>query len=186
VINRARGCLNGIHPTSSSTPGTGAPGSSTAPGNAGAPGTGGAPGTEGAAVGAQSAGTVTSYVNGVLTLTLNDGSTVSATVTGRTEIECEPAKPTPVARAADHGGSGPSRNDGHGGGQGNHDQNDNDGPGGNQGEQDQNDNDGPPNDNHDESSVCDTSALIPGAVVHAAELRIDPAGSRFTSIEISR
>jgi hypothetical protein len=40
---------------------------------------------------ADSVGTVTSFTNGVLMLTLNNGSTVSGTVTGDTEIECEGA-----------------------------------------------------------------------------------------------
>jgi hypothetical protein len=62
------------------------------------------PGTE---KGAESAGKVVSFANGVLTLMLNDGSTVSGTVTSETRIKCA----SPTAKMADFGGQG-SREDG--------------------------------------------------------------------------
>src|SRR5947209_4132617 len=57
------------------------------------------------------AGTIDSFTNGVLTIKLNDGSTVSGKVTSDTEIECEAADNESAMHAdgdggGDHSGSG--------------------------------------------------------------------------------
>jgi len=109
----------------------------------------------------QNAGKVASYTAGVLTLTLNDGSTASGMVTTHTRIKCESATPTP-AMGQDNGN----------------------GPGGDDdiGDNRQGDDNGERA--HLNAAPCDTSALLPGAIVHEAELRIGPDGSQFESIEL--
>jgi hypothetical protein len=113
------------------------------------------------------AGTVASFTNGVLTLTLNDGSTVSGKVTDATEIECQSvvtATGDARTRTADHGPGG----DQDGG-----DQNDANG-GGDQGE----DNGGA------NGATCDSTALVARAVVHEADLKVDSTGATFRKIEL--
>jgi hypothetical protein len=111
---------------------------------------------------ADSAGTVASFTNGILTIKLNDSSTVSGAVTNDTEIECEAAESTGTIHEdgdGDHGGGGErhgSNGDGHG------DQND-------QGEQNQN---------------CTTADLMPGAMVRGAELRLSSAGATWEKVEL--
>jgi hypothetical protein len=61
-----------------------------------------------APVASERAGTIASFTGGTLTITLNDGTTVSGKVTPRTEIECHSASAT----AADNGDRG--RDDGGG------------------------------------------------------------------------
>ena len=132
----------------------------------------------------ENAGTVTSYTGGVLTLTLNDNSTVSGKVTNETRIRCVKATPTtppttePGAEGpGDDNGQGDDQNRGdmsqqqgdHGQGEWRHGDDDDDGPGAGEPE--------PP---------CDSSSLVPGAVVRAAELRIGPAGTEFESVLLVR
>jgi hypothetical protein len=163
--------------SASTSPPAGAPGA-TAPSST-APGGGSAPTIPGTGA---TAATVVSFSGGVLTLRLAGGATISGTVTSATVIECEPARATPLAGAAeDHGDRGPGGGeDNRGPGNGGQDQS---GPGRHdQGQDDDNGNDR----DHGDAARCDTTALLAGAVVHEAELRIGPAGSRFTSIELSR
>jgi hypothetical protein len=135
----------------------------------------------------ENAGTVASYTNGVLTLTLNDGSTVSGKVTNRTRIGCVKATPTtaaltgsPAHGPGDDNGQGDDRGRGdmgqqsdHGSGEWRHGEHGDDGdshcggPGASE----------PP---------CDSSALVAGAVVRAAELRIGPGGAEFESVLLVR
>jgi hypothetical protein len=66
------------------------------------------------------AGSITSFVGGVLTIKLNDGTSVAGQVTSATKLECEAAVPATTARMADHGGggdegSGNNESDSHGG-----------------------------------------------------------------------
>ena len=135
----------------------------------------------------ENAGTVASYTNGVLTLTLKDGSTVSGKVTNETRIRCIKATPptmttTPPPGTGDQGpgddnGQGDDQNRGdmsrgdRGSGEWQHgdDGDDDDGPGASEPE--------PP---------CDSSALVAGAVVRAAELRIGPGGTEFESVWLVR
>lgn len=116
---------------------------------------------------ADNAGTVQSFTDGVLTLTLNDGSTVKGTVTDGTRLECFAPEQSP-ARHMDtdrRGGDGPG------------DRGDDNGPGDDQGEEDQ-------GGDQNEHNNCSTADLTPGAVVHEAELRIDSAGSVWKKVEL--
>jgi hypothetical protein len=124
--------------------------------------------------GQEKAGTITSFTNGVLIVHLFNGDDVKGTVDDNTEIECENAPPmatTTAARTAD---------DGHGdddGGDDNGDHGDRSGPGHGDDEGD--------DDNEDENDAnCDTSALVPGAVVKEAELKATAAGLIFREIEL--
>jgi hypothetical protein len=127
----------------------------------------------------ENAGTVTSYTNNVLTLTLNDNSTVSGKVTERTRIECVKATPPTEGQAGDQSpgddsgeGDDQSRGDMSQSGEGWGDHKDGgDDDGGEVGTAE------PP---------CDTSLLVPGAAVRAAELRIGPGGTEFESIVLVR
>jgi hypothetical protein len=125
-----------------------------------------APGTPAPAT--QDAGTVMSFTGGMLTIKLDDGSTVSGTVNGGTEIECEGMQ-NDVAR---DGGPGPS-----GGG-------DNNGDNGDTGDQgDHGDDDGDQVDANDDQS-CATTALVAGATVRDAQLSVSSAGSIWTRIDL--
>jgi hypothetical protein len=126
----------------------------------------------------ENAGTVASYTNGVLTLTLNDNSTVSGKVTNETRIRCVKAtlatEPPGEGRGDDNGqGDDQSRGDmnwrgDHGSGEWQHgDDGDDDGAG-------------------EPEPPCDSSSLVPGAVVRAAELRIGPGGTEFESVLLVR
>src|ERR1700755_1080835 len=100
----------------------------------------------------QNAGTVQSFMNGVLTIALNNGQTVSGQVTGDTEIECR-APETPGFRS--------------------HDRGDGDNNGDNSGDDHGDDN----NNDNEEAQNCDMSALTATAVVHEARLRLSGAGA---------
>jgi hypothetical protein len=134
------------------------------------------------------AGTVASYAGGILTLTLNDGSTViSGKVTDNTRIDCIKATPPPPVAGpptdegpSDDNGSGDDQSRGdmsqgdHGNGEGEHgDQ----GNGGDDDEEEVNGTAEPP---------CDSSALVTSAIVRFAELRIGPGGTEFESILLVR
>jgi hypothetical protein len=134
----------------------------------------------------ENAGTVTSYTGGVLSLTLNDGSTVSGKVTSDTRIRCVKATPTtpvagPPVDESPGDDNGPGDDQSHGDtSQGDH------GEGGWQ-HGDHGD------DGDDDEEVpgateppCDSSALVAGAIVRAAELRIGPGGTEFESVLLVR
>jgi hypothetical protein len=125
--------------------------------------------------GPQDAGTVASFTGGVLTLTLADGSTVSGKVTDRTEIECKPAPPIapPTAQTSDHHGDNQGSDDN--GDQGNTQSGDDH----QSGSDDENDDDNPA-----PQPVCDATALVAGAVVHEATLRIDSSGATFKQVQL--
>jgi hypothetical protein len=138
----------------------------------------------------ENAGTVASYTNGVLTLTLSDGSTVSGKVTADTRIGC--LKATPTAPAPGTGGppvnQGVGEDNDQGDDQGHNDMGSQGGPGSGQwqhGDQGKGDDRGGEVPGASEPP-CDSSALVTGAVVRAAELRIGPGGSEFESIWLVR
>ena len=138
----------------------------------------------------ENAGKVASYTGGVLTLTLNDGSSVSGKVTNATRIECVSATVPPP---------GPGQGNENGPG-------DDNGEGNNNHQGDQQGGDQPPapstgapqwmhsengNDDDEEGPAaseppCDTSALSTGAIVRQAELRIASGGTEFESVELVR
>ncbi len=113
----------------------------------------------------QNAGTVQLFMNGVLTIALNDGSTVIGNVTSDTEIECQAAEPA--------GMQSHDRGNGDNGGGDNGDNND-------QGDDDQ----GQGDDEHNHAQNCDTSALTLGAVVHEARLKLSGAGATWDKVEL--
>ena len=136
------------------------------------------------------AGTVTSFENGVLTITLTDGSTVSGAVDNSTEIEC--TAPANMQNSGDNdgddnGGSnqgedngGSNQGEDNGGNQGDagDDQGDN---GDNQG--DNGDNQGEDN-NEDNAQMCDSSSLTTGTPVSEAELKVSSAGAVWQKVEL--
>ena len=126
----------------------------------------------------ENAGTVTSYstTTNLLELKLNDESVVKGKVTDRTRIEC--VKATPAGEPGDrrHGddngeGDDQSRGDMSQDGWGEHKD------------------DGDDDDNGEVGTAerpCDSSLLVPGAVVRAAELLIGPGGAAFEDIVLVR
>ncbi|QEC49591.1 hypothetical protein FSW04_19795 [Baekduia soli] len=153
------------------------------------------------------AGTVTSFTNGVLTITLPDGSTRTGTVDADTRVMCMPSTPasgttpstatppssatpvTPTARSARHGGD-----DGAGDGQ---DPASSATPGSStlpvtpgtsghdQGDDDGSENDGGPNGHgQHRGNVCAPGALAAGAKVHEAELKLTGSGAVWEKIQL--
>lgn len=129
----------------------------------------------------EDAGKVASFTGGVLTITLNDGSTVSGKVTSATEIECVKASsPTPATSGEDQGSGDDNEGDKSGSTEG--DKSSGDSSEGDK--EDAGDGDGPAS--AASEPPCDSSALTPGTVVHEAELRIGSTGAEFESIELVR
>jgi hypothetical protein len=121
-------------------------------------------------------GTVASFENEVLTIALNDGSTVKGKVTSATEIECmttsSGASSTEESRDDDQG-SGDDRS-------GDRDQQSSDEKG--QSKEDGGDDSGSETDAAE--PACGTAALTAGTGVREAELKIGPGGAEFESIEL--
>lgn len=138
-----------------------------------------------AATAGQAAGagkvTVASFADGVLTLTLADGSTLKGAVNPRTEIECEAVAPAPapapattatVRRHGDDDASGEDRGRGRGG------ENENEaGDDHGQGEAEHGDDDAP-------VAGCDTTKLVAGTVVRKAKLVITGGVAVFDEVKI--
>jgi hypothetical protein len=115
-----------------------------------------------------SAGKVASFTNGVLTIQLNDGSTVSGTVNDATEIKCEMTQSTQMT------GDDQGRDGGDNSGSGdNGDRGDQGEPGDDRG------------DDNGEEQMCSTADLTPNAVVQEAELRISQAGAVWDEVELA-
>ena len=107
------------------------------------------------------AGTVTSFANNMLTITLTNGNTVSGLVTNGTEVKCENA-----ADANDNGDNDVEHGDlasDHGPGGGDN------GDNGDRGDDNGNDN------------MC---TITPGMVVRNAELRLTGAGAFWDEVEL--
>ena len=148
------------------------------------------------------AGIVSSFTGGVLTIKLTDGSSVTGKVTATTELKCEAAPVSSMARIADHGGGGDSSSSGEGSSSGNV------GPGSSDGQsqsgstpvvessddngQDANDTDEsqPPADEQpsegqdNQGEACETSSLKEGTTVRHAELAVTSTGATFRELEI--
>jgi hypothetical protein len=112
----------------------------------------------------QNAGTVASFTNGVLTIALNNGQTVSGNVTGDTEIECQ---------APDTSGSMSS-----------HDRGDDNGDHGDNNGNDQGDDDQGQGDDDNGNANCSSADLTPGTVVHEARLSLSSAGATWDKVEL--
>jgi hypothetical protein len=129
----------------------------------------------------ENAGTVSSYVNGVLTLTLNDNSTVSGKVTNDTSIECIKASTAPAGDEQASNDQSQGDDNGQGDDQSRGDMSEHGAPvsGASQDEHgDGGDGEAP----SASEPPCDSSALVKGAIVRAAELRIGPGGGEFESV----
>jgi hypothetical protein len=125
---------------------------------------------------AQDAGTVQSFNNqGVLTILLNDGSTVTGRVTNATELKCEAGPADEMNR--EHGRRGAE-----GDRSGNGDRNGNGDQGDDQGRDDQGDDQG--EDQGEGAAMCSTANLTPGAVVREAELTVSTAGAIWNQVEL--
>jgi hypothetical protein len=136
------------------------------------------------------AGTVSSFTNGVLTITLHDGSMVSGAVNRDTKIEC---RGNAVQGDQDPGdddageNAGERAHDEHSGGGDSSGRDDN--PGAGDEAQDENDNAGVDDNNdngngNDEMQNCSSSALTQGTVVREAELALGSGGARWDKIEL--
>jgi len=125
------------------------------------------------------AGTIASFTAGTLTITLNDGSSVSGKVTPATEMECRSA----MASEADNGDSGDDSGGGeHGdrsGPSGSGDGQPVDGSGHDEGDRDAGDDDA-----HDEAEHCAPTALVPGASVREAVLSVGGSGAFWVKLEL--
>ncbi len=113
------------------------------------------------------AGTVTSFANNVLTITLTNGETVSGEVTTDTEVKCE--NPADLGdNDVEHGDLVSDHGPGGGGG------------GGDNGDQGDNNNDNQ-GDNNNDNAMC---TITPGMAVRNAGLRIDGGGAFWDEVEV--
>jgi hypothetical protein len=119
----------------------------------------------------ENAGTVDSFTNGVLTIKLAKGGTLTGRVSEDTEIECDDGANATAAGGGDDGEQGDD--DGHDQhGSGGHDENDDDG---------QHD-DGDHGDGDHES--CGTEALTAGRAVEEAELKASNGEAVYEKVEL--
>jgi hypothetical protein len=128
----------------------------------------------------ETAGTVTSFKEGVLTITLTGGKELSGTVNENTEISCQPASPpAETPEGGDDGedrggqeGSGDNGSTGHG------DSGVRPGQSGQQTDGVGDGEDGPA------EQTCTKAALVPGAVVREAELSVSGSGAVWDRISL--
>jgi hypothetical protein len=128
----------------------------------------------------ESAGTVTGFKEGVLTITLTDGTVVSGKVTEQTRLECQSANDEQVGERDDQGGGddqGASDSGEHGGPSTSARVSDSQG-GDDQGDDAQGD------DDQGAQEVCTTSALQPGVKVGEAELIVGSGGAVWEKVEL--
>ena len=123
----------------------------------------------------ESAGKVASFKEGVLTITLNDGTSVSGKVTERTEIHCTSATPS--------GGDDNDTDDEAGSGEGDH---------GSSGEARAHESsrhvaraaDHNGSSEGAQPQTCTSAALVEGALVREAELSITSAGAVWDHVDL--
>jgi hypothetical protein len=136
----------------------------------------------------ENAGTVTAFANGELTITLFDGGTLTGKVTEDTEIKCDKDDAT-TASASHDPGDDDEGDDDQGDDPGDDDEGDDDR--GDWGHGDRGDDgsgkcrhgdDDGDHDNDDEE--CGPEALVAGAAVEEAELKISSDGRTWTEIEL--
>jgi hypothetical protein len=135
--------------------------------------------------GDEHAGTVAGFQNGVLTISLFGGGSLSGQVTDATEIECDDDS----AHASDHGdddNSGPNGDDEDNSGPGSGDDRGDDNA--DQAEQEPADNQGDDNDeqgeDENEDEECGTEALTTGRRVKEAELSARNGSAVFREVEL--
>jgi type II secretory pathway pseudopilin PulG len=129
--------------------------------------------------GGETAGTVASFTGGVLTIVLNNGTTVSGQVTERTEIHCLVSTPPPTEGDDGDDDGGGSEGDEHGsatsgrdGGGSHHDAGRGD------------DVEGGEQSGSEHGQSCTTAALLTGAVVREAELSVSSAGAVWGHVNL--
>lgn len=150
------------------------------------------------------AGKVQSFKNGVLTIMLNDDSTVSGMVNNNTELECTAPDETQTVHMDGDGGSGDQSGDGDQSGSGDDnqaqssddqsatedqgdaaEQNENQAEDQNENEaEDQNENEAAEQDENEAENNCSTANLSQGTAVREAELSISSAGSVWKKVEL--
>lgn len=144
--------------------------------------------------GEENAGTIASFdeATGKLTIALFGEETISGFVTEETEIECEDHNSGASASSDGHSGEGEPGDD-HGGeeeagddngGQGEEEPGDDNG-GGNSGPGSENSGPGRGGDENEHEGNCTTAALVPGAVVQEAELKVENGKATFEEVELS-
>jgi hypothetical protein len=127
----------------------------------------------------ETAGKVDSFTGGVLTIKLNDGSTVSGKVTKETELRCRPAAP-PADTEDDRGGD--DDEGGSGGGD--------DGPasagrfGSQRGDLFAHSADSHDGEGDENAAGCSTEALVTNTVVLEAELKLSGSGAVWEQVGI--
>jgi hypothetical protein len=131
----------------------------------------------------ENAGTVTSFANGELTITLFDGGTLTGKVTDETEIKCHDAD-ADMARAAHDPGDDDEGDDDRGD-WGDHDEGDDDDGDDDHGDRHDGDDDrGDCRGHDDDGEECGTEALTAGRAVAEAELKITSEGRTWEEIEL--
>ena len=151
--------------------------------------------------GAENAGVVASFGNGVLTIDLADGRRISGGVDEFTDVECDSERAI-EARRARHARRRAGHRRGRGATRGaRSSQSDEGGEGDEPGEEgdergDEGDEPGDEGDGDDEADDrgddgaqggnCTTADLVPGARVHAAEVIVTAGGPEFAAIELLR
>jgi hypothetical protein len=125
----------------------------------------------------ESVGKVTSFKEGVLVITLTDGTPVSGKVTERTEIHCTPTTPASGgdddeagSGEGDHGSSTDEPSEGSHG----------DAHAASSGDDGEDGEDGSDNG----SAACTTTALVEGAMVREAELSLGSAGAVWDRVNL--
>lgn len=134
--------------------------------------------------------TVTTFKNGVLTITLTDGSIVSGKVTEETEIKCHPA--TPPSSVGDDEGQGDDESPGsdeaqHSSGSDGQSPPQSPGPVDVRQHGDWMDDNGGgdgSNDGDDSQEGCTEAALVEKAPIRAAELNVSSAGAVWEKIDL--
>jgi hypothetical protein len=138
--------------------------------------------------GDENPGKIEKFENGVLTITLTSGGSISAKVVDRTEIECKSA---PTATASEHGdnedNSGPGSTNSGREGDDNHGDRENE-AGDDHGDReneagDDHGNDENENENEQEGN-CTTADLTPGTTVHEAHIVLVGGSAVFRQVEL--
>jgi hypothetical protein len=131
--------------------------------------------------GDENAGTIKSFEDGVLTITLAGGGELAAKVDGDTEIECHSSRDHKARASHDEGDD--EDNSGPGGGDGEH--GDDDGPDHDADDDHGDHEDGDDvNDHGDDDDRCSADALKAGTKVHEAELEITSKGKHWEELEL--
>ena len=125
--------------------------------------------------GNENAGTIASFANGVLTINLAGGGTLTGTVDQGTELECDDA----TASGASDEGDGNQQ-----GGDGNQQGGDDDQPGGGDDEQGDDDHEGDNGGNGGNGSNCGADALTAGRKVKEGELKTANGGAVWEKLEL--